>query len=105
GGFQHAVLNDTITGYKLVMDNSTMIQNFSSSDFNVRQNVPNPFCGVSEISFTSPKNDVITFKVSNLLGKIIYSKVIFAQKGLNKIVLSSKDYDAGIYIYSISNSR
>ena len=105
GGFQHATLLDTITGYSIVVDNNTAIQNQSISNFDVWQNVPNPFRGISEISLVSPKNDVITFKVSNLLGKIIYTKTIYAPKGLNKITLSSKDFESGIYIYSISNSR
>jgi hypothetical protein len=44
-------------------------------------------------------------KVSNILGKIVYTKSISAQRGVNKIILSGKDFESGVYIYTLSNGR
>ncbi len=94
-----------ITRYRIVVDPVSGISSLSNDKFDVAQNVPNPFSKTTEISFNSPSNELSTLKVSNLLGKVVFSKSVFAQRGLNKITLSSKDFDAGIYMYTIGNSR
>lgn len=100
-----ASLPTDITRYRIVVDGGVGITVLNNDKFDVAQNVPNPFSKTTEISFSSPSNELLTLKVSNLLGKVIYTKSVYAQKGLNKITLSSREFDAGIYIYSIGNSR
>ncbi len=104
-GIIPASLPTDITRYRIVVDPLTGISTLSNEKFDVSQNVPNPFSKTTEISFNSPSNELLTLKVSNLLGKVVFSKSVFSQRGLNKITLSSKDFDAGIYIYTIGNSR
>jgi hypothetical protein len=93
-----------INRYRIVVDPATGIAVIPNDKFTVAQNIPNPFNRATEISFNNPSGEPVSLKVSNLLGKVVYSKSIFAQKGLNKIALSSKDFDAGIYIYTIAGS-
>ena len=104
GGTLHAIRDTIIHGYKIIIDNNIGVQNLSAPVLDILQNVPNPFHGNSEISFTSSKNETLSFKVSDVLGKVIYARTIVARKGLNKIILSGKDFETGIYLYSISNS-
>lgn len=101
----NASLPDTIDGYSIIIDHPTGISQVPSNKFEVFQNAPNPFRETTEIAFNSPGTDLFTLKVSNLLGKVVYFKSIVAQKGTNKIYFSGKEYEAGIYIYSISNSK
>jgi hypothetical protein len=94
-----------ITRYRLVVDPANGISFLTNEKLNVLQNVPNPFNKTTEISFYSPAGELLNLKISNLLGKVIYTQSLFALKGLNKITLSSKDFNPGIYIYSIGNSK
>jgi hypothetical protein len=93
-----------IDRYRIVVDPATGIVFMSGEKFAVAQNVPNPFSKTTEISFNYPSNELLTLKICNLLGKVVYTKPVFAQRGLNKIILSSRDFDAGIYIYTLSGS-
>ncbi len=104
-GFIPAQIPTNINRYRIVVDQLTAVSSLSLTKFDVAQNYPNPFRTSSEISFSSPGNDFLTFKVADLLGKILVSKTVYATKGLNKITLSAKDFEAGIYIYTIGNSK
>jgi hypothetical protein len=46
-----------------------------------------------------------TLKVSDLLGKTIATKRIWAKSGINKIMFNAKDFGPGIYFYTVSNEK
>jgi hypothetical protein len=69
----------------------------------VQQNSPNPFDGVSEIQFTAEDNGVVQFKVYNLIGTVVQDYDISVKRGLNKLVLNARDFDSGIYFYSLAH--
>jgi len=96
-------LPTNISRYSIVIEQSVGITSLSYAKFEVSQNIPNPFNRSSDISFISPTTDIVMLKISNLLGKTVYTKSLHAQKGMNKISLSSSDFDPGIYIYTISS--
>jgi hypothetical protein len=100
-----ASLPTDITRYRIIIDPLNGLSSLQNNKFEVGQNIPNPFSKSTDIAFNSPVSELLTFKVSNLLGKVVYTKSIFAQRGLNKIMLSSKDFDAGIYIYTLGNAK
>jgi hypothetical protein len=91
--------------YRIIVDPNVGIESLSSTKFDVGQNQPNPFNRSTTIEFSTPVYDVFTLKVSNILGKIVYTKSISAQRGVNKIILSGKDFESGVYIYTLSNGR
>jgi hypothetical protein len=70
-------------------------------NFNVMQNVPNPFSSSTEISFTMPQSQTVTFKVYDVLGKQVSLRTISAAKGKNTITVDRKGMNAGMYFYSI----
>lgn len=95
----------TIDFYKIVLDSTHLsIEKMATDDFEVFQNTPNPFSGVTEISFTSKQNDVYTFEVFNMIGKIIHSEEINADKGLNRIYFDANDLTHGVYFYQLRNA-
>jgi hypothetical protein len=70
-------------------------------NFDVMQNYPNPFSTATEISFTMPQAQKVTFKVYDLLGKTVTTRTVNAVKGQNKITLDRNGMNAGMYFYSI----
>jgi hypothetical protein len=70
-------------------------------NFEVMQNVPNPFSSTAQVSFTMPNAEMVTFKVYDVLGKQVSLRTISAVKGENKITVDRKGMNAGLYFYSI----
>ena len=104
-GATAASLPANVSKYSIIVDQPSGIPALLINKFEVAQNYPNPFKSLSEILFSSPVNESLTFKIANLLGKNLVTKTILANRGLNKIQLSAKDFNPGIYIYTLSNSR
>lgn len=74
----------------------------SNNSFDVAQNYPNPFNGESQIAFNVPSSGKVTFRVTNLVGKTIKETNMNASAGVNYINISSAEYAAGVYMYSVS---
>lgn len=93
-----------LTGYRCVVDAPTGIESLSAAKFDVGQNVPNPFTGKSEIRFHVANNEQVDFKVYNMLGAVVYTNNIKAEKGTNTITIEANSFAPGVYIYSVSNA-
>lgn len=66
---------------------------------------PNPFTNSTKISFTAANNSTVFFKVKDVLGKTVHKKTFKAEKGINYIPFEKGDLQAGVYIYSIHNTK
>ncbi len=91
--------------YFIQVDDNVGISSASHSKFEVLQNNPNPFHGISTVEFNSPKASIVTVKVSNMLGKTVSTKMILAKSGINRIMFNSKEFEPGIYFYTISSDK
>jgi hypothetical protein len=69
--------------------------------FTLYQNYPNPFNPVTKIKFDIPKSGDISFRVYDVLGKIVYSINEYKDAGSYEIIFSGNDIASGIYYYSI----
>ena len=74
-------------------------------EFNVQQNIPNPFNKTTIINFDSPTNKNYTFTVYDSYGKKVFSSIIIAKKGKNQFKLSREGLSSGIYFYGLSNGK
>ena len=91
-----------ITYYKIVVVNTTAVnENYGIQT--LLQNNPNPFGDKSEILFTAEDNGTAKFKIYNMIGTTVQEYDIRVKKGTNKLELDGKDFDSGIYFYSIVN--
>jgi hypothetical protein len=70
-------------------------------NFAVSQNKPNPFSSSTEISFTLPQSQAVTFQVYDILGKPVIVRNINGVRGENTITVDRKGMNAGMYFYSI----
>lgn len=66
---------------------------------------PNPFSNSTIISFQSESNSKATFTVKNILGKVVFQKIIDTTKGTNSLPFLKGDLTSGIYIYTIQNKE
>lgn len=90
--------------YKIVVMPASAV-NENPGIQSILQNNPNPFGDKSEILFTAEDNGSAMFKIYNLIGTVIQEYDIKVKKGTNKVELDAKDFDSGIYFYSIVNGN
>lgn len=89
--------------YKLVVTGTSSVELVDMSKFGVSQNSPNPFSEKTEINFTSPTVTDVDFKVYNVVGAVVYSEKVKADKGSNVITLKANAFAPGAYMYSLTN--
>lgn len=81
------------------------------TEFTVSQNYPNPFNPVTEIKFTLPEADLITFTVYNVLGQeVLTYKRNFNGPGTYGLKWNGSDnrgvpVASGIYLYRLETSK
>jgi hypothetical protein len=92
-----------ITTYKIVVAPASNGINENPRIQLVMQNNPNPMVDRTEIQFAADDNGYANFKIYNIIGTIIQQDEIFVHKGINKIELNARDFDSGIYFYSLSH--
>ena len=68
----------------------------------VTQNTPNPFNGSTTIEVSTKTASLVTVEVSNIMGQLIYTVDAGIVIGTQKIELSSKDLETGIYLYTVN---
>ena len=95
-----------LTGYKLVVNGSGSDVNLiHSNTFEVLQNTPNPFTGITSISYNLMQQRNVSFSVYNVMGAKVMEQQYFANAGTNTIELSANDLESGIYFYTLSNGE
>ena len=75
--------------------------NTGTEDFNMQQNIPNPFTNETVIKYNLPKTiNKAYMAIYDLTGKQL-STLAITEKGASQITLTAEKFAAGIYIYSI----
>ena len=106
-GYTHAYYklaprkDDDITGYISVV-NVSEESNSIPSEFVVEQNYPNPFNPSTIISYSIPKEGLVTIKVYNILGQEVATLVNeLKSAGTYKINFNASRLSSGVYFYSV----
>ena len=72
--------------------------------YSLSQNYPNPFNPVTKINFSIPKNNLVTLKVYNVLGKevaVLVNETMNA--GTYEVTLNASNLSSGVYFYKITS--
>ncbi len=76
------------------------VENKSIISYYLGQNYPNPFNPSTTIEYYIPKDEHVTLKVYDMLGKEVETLINKNERaGLHKVQFETKNYIGGIYIY------
>jgi hypothetical protein len=92
-----------IDGYKLVVNGSSDMHIVKADEFQLLQNVPNPFTQNTTIRYNLMNTERVSFEVYSLLGNRVYANTYEGVAGTNEIVFNASELSSGIYYYSLSN--
>ncbi|MBN4072133.1 T9SS type A sorting domain-containing protein [Flavobacteriales bacterium AH-315-E23] len=81
------------------------VSTISVSAFEVLPIAPNPSSGGAEIRFTTPDYRNVNLTIHNLIGALVISKQIYAEKGLNIVSLDAKNLKPGMYIVTLTDGK
>jgi hypothetical protein len=74
-------------------------------DFSLSQNYPNPFNPVTKIQFSIPKNEFVTLKVFDVLGKEVAVLINEAKPaGVYDAYFDASKLSSGVYFYKLETS-
>jgi hypothetical protein len=97
----------TIDWYKLIVDgNGTGIvlpNNFDESKFAFIDVKPNPANNEFTFNYFVPKNSIIGFTITDMIGRTIANSSVSASKGLNSNKVDVSNYANGVYFLTIDN--
>ncbi len=91
----YSVTDNSIQQIELRYNNLTI----EEGDVVLYQNLPNPWTQMTNIKFYVPQAQEVAFRVFDLNGRIIYSRNIDANQGMNQIVLESEELKTGGVLY------
>jgi len=92
--------------YDPVTGNLIGVKTISSeipNSYTLHQNFPNPFNPSTKIRFELPKNDFVTLKVYDIIGREVRTLVNneFIAAGVKEVAFDASNLSSGVYFYSI----
>lgn len=81
---------------------TSALQELSGLHVGMGQNYPNPSIGFTSIAFEN-LNENMNFELIDITGKVVMSKQI--TKGTNKLDINTTNYNAGKYLYRLTDSN
>ncbi len=95
----------TVTDYWLVAQESSVgIIEVDEKKFMLVNNYPNPFTGITNISFNAPQDMAgLEFNVYSILGSKVHTQKFDAERGVNNIEYNGSQLSSGLYIYTLSD--
>ncbi len=91
--------------YQIEVVSATGVRALTGDNFQVRQNIPNPFNNTSNIEFYLPNANNVSISIYNVLGKTVKTEEIQAAKGTNNYSLNATDFSNGVYFYNLTYSN
>ena len=86
-----------------VMTGTTGINTVSASEFEVYPVTPNPSSSKAEIRFSVPDYRDVSVSVHNMIGAVVVSRRIYAEKGLNIVSLNAEKLNPGVYFVTLTD--
>lgn len=90
--------------YQLSVDKGDIVgaTNKPIPSFELSQNFPNPFTGISKVNLTLAKTSVVSLEVNDLLGRTVYQlPATSLSAGSNMLTIYSNNLKPGIYAYTV----
>ena len=105
---QALAYNDNLDQVKIkCSDGHLNLKDQFDKPFVLRQNIPNPFTGYTDIHFRIPEKGKVTLNVVNMLGELVYHYEGDFDAGENVVTWNRNDSritaTPGVYIYSLES--
>ncbi len=71
-------------------------------EYALHQNYPNPFNPATTINFVMKKAGQASLKVYDVLGRVVLSELIEAERGPNVYNFNGQNYSSGVYFYQLN---
>ncbi len=72
------------------------------NEYQLFQNIPNPFSETTSIRFSLPKDELVTLVIHDMAGRKVYSKEARGLAGINEMAIRKQDLgSSGIYYYTL----
>ena len=89
----------------LIFAATSTIYQLHDMTFELKDVYPNPSINQAKIQFVIGTNQMLIFKIYNLLGEEIESQIIASSRGVNTIKLNTLSYAEGVYLYTVNNDK
>lgn len=73
-------------------------------EFSISQNYPNPFNPQTTIRFDVPKDEMVSVKIYDLLGREVYSISGYQTAGTHEVKFDGSNFASGMYFYSVETN-
>ncbi len=103
-GFPQTI-QETNDNYTIVIESSTGLWTVSNGTFAVKQNSPNPVERFTRIPVNSRLSGTISIKFTDILGNVVLQEEREVQKGINNLLFDAANFEAGIYLYTVSDGK
>ncbi len=98
----YLILSDSTLIAKSIANNNAASYTLPT-DYTLMQNYPNPFNPNTNISFYIPRNQFVTLKIYNTLGKEVMTAVNEnMEKGYHSVNINLSNVPSGVYFYSLT---
>ncbi|MEA3462977.1 MAG: T9SS type A sorting domain-containing protein [Bacteroidota bacterium] len=102
-GVEYQVVDDTSLVLKVVEVLGT--DPYKVTEFQVFQNVPNPFSDITRLACYSPVSDRIELRVYNMLGVQVYQETDHVVPGEHYFKFDGSELQGGTYFYQVKTSE
>ena len=93
--------DDNITIRKIRLT-TELVEGTVTSEYNLFQNIPNPFNESTVIRFSLPKDETVKLVISDVAGRQLSIHEIECQAGINDFTIKNHEFGApGIYYYTL----
>ncbi|MBN2274309.1 MAG: T9SS type A sorting domain-containing protein [Bacteroidales bacterium] len=97
------VANDT--SVKIIIHESSGIQNMHHDGFQLTGNTPNPFTASTTIGFFANESSPVRLNIYNYAGMLVYSEILESKSGKNYFRFTGETLPPGYYIYSVTHRQ
>ena len=96
---------DELLNIDLNFESENVVVQWSTDQFKLYQNQPNPFNHSTEINFYLPTASDVELKIFDLSGKVLVSVQHDFEEGLQTMTIDKKDFDAtGVFYYQLQTA-
>lgn len=88
--------------YSITVLPAVGVDELSTSQFDVKQNSPNPFSVSSIFKYNTPTAGAVNIEIKNILGETISSVSTLSKQGRNEYLLNANEYSNGVYFFQIT---